>query len=127
MGELRQRIEYHRDKKLRSCARGKPCMAMFPWCNGNPETVVWCHSNQSSDGKGGAIKAHDCMGFFGCSACNGPDPRERKVREEAEDTAMRRTRAYMMANAIATGITVNDVRDPSLWLRGWQSGRIKVA
>ena len=126
MKPILQKTTYHRDEKLRKSAKGRPCLAMFPWCNRNAETTVWAHSNQSRDGKGGSIKAHDCMGFYACSACNGPDQRERKEREAAENIAMQRTRAYMMSSCIAMGITVNDVRDASLWLSGWLSGRIRM-
>lgn len=39
-------------------------------CNMNCETVVWCHSNQSIDGKGAGLKARDEEGCYGCSACH---------------------------------------------------------
>jgi len=118
---------YHRDKKLRALARGAPCLAWFPWCNGNAETVVWCHSNQSRHGKGGMLKSHDAYGFFGCSACNGPDPRPRSSREAAEDAAMMRTRSYLVTGRFVAGALPADVADEDQWLEGWRSGRIKVA
>lgn len=41
-----------------------------PVCNGNPDRVVWCHSNFSEHGKGVGLKAHDIFGFYGCDACH---------------------------------------------------------
>jgi len=123
---LRQRQEYHRDKKLRDLARGAPCLAGFPGCNHDPATVVWCHSNQSKHGKGGSIKAHDCFGFLGCSVCNGPDKRERAEREEAENTAMARTRHWLVISGAIVGADTLDVRDDTRWLGGWLSGKIRV-
>lgn len=72
-----------RSKKLRESARGQECTMQSPWCNGNPATVVWCHSNMGIHGKGGSMKAHDIFGFDGCSGCNawyddGPGSREEK-------------------------------------------------
>lgn len=56
---------------LRDLARGAPCMFKVPGiCNNDPETSVWCHSNELRHGKGKAIKAHDCFGAIGCSACH---------------------------------------------------------
>jgi hypothetical protein len=57
-------------KKLRDSARNKPCTMNTPWCNGNPETTSWCHSNHDEHGKGMGLKAHDIFGFYGCSDCH---------------------------------------------------------
>jgi hypothetical protein len=59
-----------RSKKLRDSARDEPCTMNSPMCNGNPETVVWCHSNFHEHGKGVGLKAHDVFGFYGCSGCH---------------------------------------------------------
>lgn len=70
--------------KITRSAKGKECQFKIPGvCNGNPETTVWCHSDESEDGKGYGHKAHDIFGAFGCAAChhwydNGPAPREEK-------------------------------------------------
>jgi hypothetical protein len=48
-----------------------PCTLRFPdLCRGSDGTVVWCHSNQGRDGKGGALKANDYRGCFGCYWCH---------------------------------------------------------
>jgi hypothetical protein len=61
----------YRNKKLRESAQGKDCQLRIPGvCNGNPETVVWCHLNGQEYGKGMGHKAHDLFGFYGCSACH---------------------------------------------------------
>lgn len=72
-----------RSKHIREAARGQDCTMHSPACNGDPATVVWCHSNMSIHGKGGARKADDVFGFFGCSGCNwwyddGPASQEEK-------------------------------------------------
>ncbi|GGA45845.1 nuclease domain-containing protein [Pelagibacterium lentulum] len=52
-------------------ARGQNCTLRLPGtCNGNPETVVFCHLNGGAAGKGMGVKAHDSLGFFGCSDCH---------------------------------------------------------
>lgn len=75
--------QHYRNPKLTAFARGRDCTMHSPWCNGNPETSVWCHSNELRHGKGKGVKAHDLFGFIGCSGCNswyddGPAPREEK-------------------------------------------------
>lgn len=60
-----------RSRKILAHAKGQPCHARFPGiCNGNAETVVFCHLNGAAFGKGMGVKAHDVLGFFGCSACH---------------------------------------------------------
>jgi hypothetical protein len=52
-------------------ARGAPCSARFPGiCNHDPATTVWCHLSGGRFGKGMGMKAHDVLGFAGCSACH---------------------------------------------------------
>ena len=60
----------YRAQKIRNSARDKACTMQSPRCNGNPATVVWCHSNKSEHGKGMGLKAHDIFGFYGCSGCH---------------------------------------------------------
>lgn len=56
---------------IRLSAKGKDCTFRIPGiCNWNPETTVWCHSNESVDGKGAGLKARDVEGAYGCSACH---------------------------------------------------------
>ena len=60
-----------RSSKILRHANGKNCTLRLPGtCNGNPETVVFCHINSAAAGKGMGIKAHDSLGFFGCSDCH---------------------------------------------------------
>jgi hypothetical protein len=60
-----------RSQKVLRHAKGQPCSARFPGiCNGNPETTVFCHLNGAAFGKGMGVKAHDVLGFFGCSDCH---------------------------------------------------------
>jgi hypothetical protein len=67
----------YRNKKIRQHARGQQCTLRWVNCNGNPETVVFCHLDEHFAGKGLGLKAHDFAGFFGCSSCHydyGNDP-----------------------------------------------------
>lgn len=57
-------------KKLRDSARDRPCTGQSDWCNGDPNTTVWAHSNFSEHGKGVGMKAHDIFGAFLCSGCH---------------------------------------------------------
>lgn len=60
-----------RSQKVIRAANGAPCSARFPGiCNGNAETTVWCHLNGAAFGKGAGVKAHDVLGFDGCSSCH---------------------------------------------------------
>lgn len=60
-----------RSRKVIASAKGAPCSVRFPGiCNGNAETTVWCHLNGHAFGKGAGIKAHDVLGFAGCSECH---------------------------------------------------------
>lgn len=56
-------------KKLRDFAMGQDCQMRSEWCNGNPETVVLCHSRRRT-GTGTAQKPHDFWGYHGCSSCH---------------------------------------------------------
>lgn len=56
---------------IRSAARGQECtLQILGVCNGQPETVVLCHSNSLADGKGMGLKAPDTAACFGCSSCH---------------------------------------------------------
>lgn len=56
---------------IRASARNQDCTLRIPGiCNRNPETTVWCHSNESIDGKGAGLKARDVEGCYGCSTCH---------------------------------------------------------
>ncbi|PRC92654.1 nuclease domain-containing protein [Solimicrobium silvestre] len=69
----RSRMKSSRPKttKIRQSARMQDCTFRFPAiCNYNPETTVWCHSNEIEDGKGAGLKARDEEGAYGCSACH---------------------------------------------------------
>lgn len=60
-----------RSRKVIASAKGALCSVRFPGiCNSNPETTVWCHLNGAAFGKGAGVKAHDVLGFAGCSSCH---------------------------------------------------------
>lgn len=55
--------------KLTRAARGEDCtLQIHPYCNDNPETVVYCHL--PSPDKSIALKSPDYWGVYGCSACH---------------------------------------------------------
>ena len=54
--------------KLRKSARGEECtLQIYPYCNGNPETVVLCHLPSDS---GMGQKSPDWWAVYGCSSCH---------------------------------------------------------
>jgi|SRR6478736_3712798 len=66
-----------RSNKIRKSARGEQCtLQIVGVCNGDPETVVFCHLPDESHGMG--LKANDVCGCYGCSACH--DALDRRVR-----------------------------------------------
>ena len=55
--------------KITKHARGQECqIRLYPYCNGNPETTVFCHA--WCEDKGVGIKSPDYWGAFGCSTCH---------------------------------------------------------
>ncbi|MAF43476.1 MAG: hypothetical protein CMI54_04805 [Parcubacteria group bacterium] len=55
--------------KITKYARGQECqIRIYPYCNGNPETTVFCHAY--SEDKGVGLKSPDYWGAFGCSTCH---------------------------------------------------------
>lgn len=52
-------------------ARGENCTIRVPgYCNGNPETTVFCHINGIRFGHGTGQKVSDILGAYGCSCCH---------------------------------------------------------
>ena len=73
-----------RSSKILRHAKGQNCTLRLPGiCNGNPEKVVFCHLTTGAAGKGMGIKAHDSLGFFGCSACHAAYDQQRGRAELA--------------------------------------------
>jgi hypothetical protein len=70
-GTKRMKSRGPRMTPIRASARNQDCTLRIPGiCNRNPETTVWCHSNESIDGKGAGLKARDVEGCYGCSSCH---------------------------------------------------------
>jgi len=61
-----------RNMKLRELAEGEACTVLRygVWCDCQPETTVWAHTNTLSDNKGLGYKADDSRGFFAGHACH---------------------------------------------------------
>lgn len=62
--------EKFRSKKIRHSAKDELCTMTSPICNYNPETTVYCHSEELEHGKGAGLKSDDRYGFYGCSMCH---------------------------------------------------------
>ena len=58
-----------RIKKIRESARGQDCTIRSPWCNQDPETVVFAHYG-APDEKGMGLKPGDHSGAYACSSCH---------------------------------------------------------
>jgi len=56
-------------KKIRESAQGQECTVNSPWCNYNPETVVFAHYGEPGE-KGMGIKPDDTSGAYACSSCH---------------------------------------------------------
>lgn len=55
--------------KITGHAKAQDCqIRIYPYCNGNPETTVFCHAWTPDKGIG--IKSPDYWGAFGCSTCH---------------------------------------------------------
>lgn len=99
----------HRLQGLRQVAQGKPCCAKTKWCNSDAATTVWCHLNDLFAGHGAGHKAHDLLGFLGCSNCHDVIDGRMHVLETTKDErrawsyeAVCRTQAYLLDNELLT-------------------------
>jgi len=64
--------------KITQSARGRECQIRIPKiCNGDNETVVWCHANGVSV-KGIGQKSLDILGSYGCFMCH--NAYDRRIR-----------------------------------------------
>jgi hypothetical protein len=73
--------------KLRRFAKGQECQMKSEWCNGDPATVVLCHSRRRAE-TGMAEKPHDFWGYHGCSSCH---ENEHRIEDRELYDAIRRT------------------------------------
>jgi hypothetical protein len=96
-----------RSKQLRDSARGEECtIQLYPYCEGQSETVVLCHL--PSEGHGIGLKSPDHWGAYGCGICHAIiDGRQRCEvdREEVEACMIRglyRTWGRMIEKGLIT-------------------------
>lgn len=94
-----------RSKKITQSAKGENCtLQIVGVCNGDPETVVFCHFPDESHGMG--IKADDISGGYGCSECHAVIDRRRALalsRQEF-DWYMRRSQTRTLRRLIEKGV-----------------------
>ena len=86
-GPLGFKVPMFHSPKLRKFARGQTCLMMSEWCNGDPKTVVLCHSRRRTE-TGTGQKPHDFWGYHGCSACHA---HEAEIEDRELYDAIRRT------------------------------------
>lgn len=95
-----------RSKKITQAARGENCtLQIVGVCNGNPETVVFCHFPDETHGMG--QKATDLSGGFACSSCHDMvDGRVKKdnVYHANDNWYMRRSQTRTMERLFELGI-----------------------
>jgi hypothetical protein len=62
----------NRSTNLRRLANGEQCTVkrFDGWCNCQPETTVWAHTNTLSDRKGMGYKGSDAQGYFAGYECH---------------------------------------------------------
>jgi hypothetical protein len=82
-----QKFDYYRDKDLLNLARDQHCLLQVPEiCTGGSDTIVACHSNSGSNGKGKGIKASDADTVWGCASCHHWLDQGPATKEEKENT-----------------------------------------
>lgn len=69
MKPVRQKPAKCVSSPLRNFAKMQECTMRGPHCNGDPETVVLCHSRMAGF-NGTACKPLDFLGYHGCSECH---------------------------------------------------------
>jgi hypothetical protein len=83
---------------------------IFPVCNWNPETTVYCHTNSSTDGKGMGLKSK--KGAYGCSSCHdvvdGRAPKPAGMTEEELQECIRKAVEATDAILIRKGLPTMD-------------------
>jgi hypothetical protein len=96
-----------RSKKITGAARGEECtLQISGFCNGNPETVVFCHF-PDNETHGMGIKSCDLSGGFGCSSCH--DVVDKRVKGGAfskveMDWYMRRSQSRTLRRLFELGV-----------------------
>jgi ferredoxin len=139
--DIVQKVERHRDRKLRDLARGQPCQVAAvdghqllmnrEFFFHDPQTVVWAHSNMAEHGKGKSIKSHDCFGFLACAVCHVEIDQGRRMaqghRRQLQRSAMMLTRVFLVRNLLVEGATLADAEFDDVWFQKWSRGEIKVA
>ena len=91
-------------KKIRDSARGQDCTVQSPFCNHNPETVVFAHYGEPGE-KGMGLKPDDTSGAYACSGCHDyldgrSHPTEAYIKRDYWFKAMRRTWKLLVENGV---------------------------
>lgn len=98
-------------KKIRQSAKGETCTLQIAGvCNHNPDTVVYCHLPDESNGMG--KKSDDVSGCYGCSECHNfldgrlrtPELRHFSLSKGELEYYMRRAQTRTLRRLIQKGI-----------------------
>lgn len=79
----------YRNRKLLDCAYDFPCMLQLPGCEGGTAGEP-AHANSHRQGKGGAMKAHDCFHVPACRSCHRQLDQGRDMTREEKREAWER-------------------------------------
>ena len=80
-----EKHDYYRDKNLLKLAEEQHCLLQVSEiCTGGSSTIVACHSNSGSNGKGKGIKASDADTVWGCHSCHQWLDQGKASKEEKE-------------------------------------------
>ena len=81
-----EKFDYYRSKDLLKLAQDQECLLQVPdFCQGGSATIVACHSNSGSNGKGKGIKASDADTVWGCASCHAWLDQGQASKEEKEN------------------------------------------
>ena len=107
--DVMQKFDYYRSKDLLKLAQDQECLLQVPEiCQGGSSTIVACHSNSGSNGKGKGIKASDADTVWGCAACHAWLDQGQASKEEKENIYYEAyTRQIMEWFKISRSISLN--------------------
>ena len=96
--------------KVRESARDEDCTLRFSVCNWSTATTVYCHTNDSRDGKGLGLKSK--KGCYGCSSCHdvmdGRAPRPGGMSEDEMNARIEIAVEATDSRLLAKGLPVYD-------------------
>ena len=65
-----QKTPNRKEQAIRDSARDEDCLIRLAGCPQRRDMTIWSHCRHARAGKGGAIKALDLAGAYGCTYCD---------------------------------------------------------